>query len=145
MPEKQEDISYRIKIIIDNFNENISSFSKKIGVSNNVTIGRIINENRKPSFEILNKILKEYPQINCHWLLTGEGQMMDQLDLRRIANLVSFLNSHNDTLLRNPSFRTYIESNIELLGLEQEKENLDKDIKKVKKNMLKRLNQKKRK
>ena len=34
----------RIKIIIEELGLNVTSFSKKIGLSNNVTIGRIIKE-----------------------------------------------------------------------------------------------------
>lgn len=54
---------------------NKNSFSKAIGLSNNVTIGRIINEDREPSFDILTKIIQTYGSINANWLLTGEGEM----------------------------------------------------------------------
>ena len=54
---------------------NINSFSKAIGLTNNVTIGRIVNESREPSFQILNKIIQTFGNINANWLITGRGEM----------------------------------------------------------------------
>jgi len=70
------DISNRIKLLIDYLNLNKSSFSKAIGLSNNVTIGRIINENRKPSYDVIEKILLTFGNINANWLITGKGSML---------------------------------------------------------------------
>ncbi len=69
-------ISYRISLIMKEFNLNKNSFSKAIGISNNVTIGRIINEDRQPSYEVLYKIIQTYGSINSDWLLTGKGEML---------------------------------------------------------------------
>jgi len=69
-------ISKRINALIQELGLNKSSFSKEIGIDNNVTIGRIVNEDRSPSFEVLNKILNRFPNINAGWLLTGEGNML---------------------------------------------------------------------
>lgn len=68
-------ISSRIRLIINQLDMNINSFSKAIGLSNNVTIGRIINEDREPSFQILNKIILKFGSIDANWLLTGKGKM----------------------------------------------------------------------
>lgn len=69
-------VSERIETIIKELGHNKNSFSKAIGLGNNVTIGRIINEKRDPSFEVLEKILHTFGHtINAKWLLTGEGQM----------------------------------------------------------------------
>lgn len=56
---------------------NVNSFSKAIGLTNNVTIGRIINEDREPSFQILNKIILTFGSVNANWLLTGKGEIFD--------------------------------------------------------------------
>lgn len=69
-------ISNRINDIIGRFKLNPSSFSKKIGLTNNVTIPRIINESRNPSFDILEKILLTFENINAEWLLLGTGEML---------------------------------------------------------------------
>lgn len=66
-------ISERIELIIKELGYNNNSFSKAIGLSNNVTIGRIINENREPSYAILERIIQTFGNINANWLLTGNG------------------------------------------------------------------------
>lgn len=54
---------------------NKNSFSRLIGLSNNVTIGRIINENRHPSQKVLQLILTIFSNINANWLVSGMGEM----------------------------------------------------------------------
>ena len=72
-------IGKRLELLIKELGENKNSFSKKIGLSNNVTIGRIINEDRSPSGDTLTRILQTFGNVNANWLLTGIGSMfMDQ-------------------------------------------------------------------
>lgn len=73
-------ISDRIDMIIRELGLNKNSFSKVIGLDNNVTIGRIVNEERSPSYEVLNKIIQTYGSINANWLLTGNGSMFTKND-----------------------------------------------------------------
>lgn len=65
---------------------NKNSLSKAIGLTNNVTIGRIINEEREPSFEILKKIIQTFGSVNATWLLTGEGKMILDTHQESITN-----------------------------------------------------------
>jgi DNA-binding XRE family transcriptional regulator len=67
----------RIKLIIENERLNKTSFSKAIGITNNVTITRIINEQRTPSLTTCEKIVSAFPQYNLNWILTGEGEMLN--------------------------------------------------------------------
>ena len=46
-----------------------------IGLTNNVTIGRIINENRRPSQKTLQMILTKFSNVDANWLFTGIGEM----------------------------------------------------------------------
>ena len=39
------------------------------------TISHILSGRNKPSIDILDKILKEYPEFNLNWLISGVGQM----------------------------------------------------------------------
>lgn len=71
----QKLVSDRIKLIIKALDLNNNSFSKAIGLTNNVTIGRIVNENREPSYDVLQKIIQTFGSINANWLLTGAGNM----------------------------------------------------------------------
>ncbi|MDH6304653.1 hypothetical protein M2459_001389 [Parabacteroides sp. PF5-5] len=66
----------RIIKVMDYFGLNKNSFSEAIGISNNVTIGRIINEKRSPSRSTLEKIVKRFPEISYDWLLTGKDPML---------------------------------------------------------------------
>ena len=66
----------RIEEVINYLKLNKNSFSRKIGMSSNVTIGRILNENRNPHPSTLQKIVSCFPQISYEWLLTGDGDML---------------------------------------------------------------------
>lgn len=68
----------RIQKIMDEEGLNKNSFSKAIGISNNVTITRIINEKRSPSKSTCEKIVAAFPKYSINWLLTGEGEMINQ-------------------------------------------------------------------
>ncbi len=61
---------------MDYLNLNKNSFSVAIGMSSNVTIGRILNEDRNPHSSTLQKIVTRFPQVNYDWLKTGEGNML---------------------------------------------------------------------
>lgn len=66
----------RIGKVMAHFGLNKNSFSKEIGMSSNVTIGRILNEDRNPHPATLQKIVDRFPQINYDWLLNGIGDML---------------------------------------------------------------------
>ena len=66
----------RVEFIIEKEGLNKNSFSKAIGISNNVTITRIINEHRTPSRATCEKIVSAFPAYNLEWLLTGEGNVL---------------------------------------------------------------------
>ena len=69
----------RIQKIMDNEGLNKNSFSKAIGISNNVTITRIINEKRSPSRSTCEKIVSAFPKYSLTWILTGEGNMLTDI------------------------------------------------------------------
>ena len=65
----------RIKFIMEKEGYNKNSFSYAIGMTNNVTITRLINEKRKPSPNTCAKIAQRFPQYNPEWILNGTGNM----------------------------------------------------------------------
>lgn len=67
----------RVQLIMKNEGFNKNSFSEAIGLNNNVTITRILNEKRKPSPATFNKIADRFPRYNRTWLLTGKGEMLN--------------------------------------------------------------------
>lgn len=68
----------RIQFIMNEEGLNKNSFSKAIGITNNVTITRIINERRSPSKDTCKKIVAAFPKYNLEWLLTGEGNIINE-------------------------------------------------------------------
>lgn len=80
------EIHERLKTIMNHYDLNYNSFSKKLGISNNVTIGRIIKEGRNPSFEVLQKVIQTFGSINPTWLIVGEGEMIKNDHLNNSIN-----------------------------------------------------------
>lgn len=68
-------ISDRIFLLISKLGYNKRTFSQEIGLSNDVTIGRIVNEQREPSYKILSSIIQTFGNVNANWLMTGKGDM----------------------------------------------------------------------
>ncbi|WP_273215627.1 helix-turn-helix domain-containing protein [Runella zeae] len=70
----EQTINQRIDAIISSLNMNQKVFAESLGKAPTV-IYNIVNGRNKPGFEIIESLLKKYPQINSSWLLTGEGEM----------------------------------------------------------------------
>ena len=66
----------RIQEIVDYYGMSYNSFAISIGMLNGTSIKRIVDDNRNPQNQTLNKILSAYPEINMHWINTGEGTMI---------------------------------------------------------------------
>tara|TARA_B110000003_G_scaffold67410_1_gene68356 strand:- start:509 stop:1228 length:720 start_codon:yes stop_codon:yes gene_type:complete len=78
----------RIQEIIDYYGMSYNSFAISLGMLNGTSIKRIVDDNRNPQNQTLNKIVNTYPEINMNWLRTGTGQM--------ISNLPESLSSNDD-------------------------------------------------
>ena len=76
----KDSVSTRIVLIIKELGMNVNSFSKAIGLTNNVTIGRIISEEREPGFQVLSKIIQTFDSIDANWLITGKGEIFKRLN-----------------------------------------------------------------
>ncbi|MCD8261285.1 MAG: XRE family transcriptional regulator, partial [Bacteroides sp.] len=64
----------RVQFIMEKEGFNKNSFSQAIGLSNNVTITRIINEKRNPSRSTCEKIIEHFPKYSFEWLFNGVGE-----------------------------------------------------------------------
>lgn len=70
----KDSINSRIRELIFLEDLNVSSFSRKVGLSGNSIIHNIINnEDRKPSFQVIESILEAFPELRSDWLLRGTG------------------------------------------------------------------------
>ena len=81
-------IPNRIEIVIKYYNMSYNSFAKSLGLANGTGIKTMIDNNRNPQNQTLNKIVNTYPEIDMNWLRTGTGQM--------ISNLPESLSSNDD-------------------------------------------------
>lgn len=69
----------RLQYIMNEAGLNKNSFSNAIGLTNNVTITRIINEKRNPSRATCQKIIAAFPQYSFDWLFAGRGEMLKEV------------------------------------------------------------------
>lgn len=75
----------RVKLIMEREGYNKNSFSTVIGLNNNVTITRLINEKRKPSRMTCEKIAQRFPQYSLNWILTGKGEMYQEKERQTVS------------------------------------------------------------
>jgi DNA-binding XRE family transcriptional regulator len=66
----------RIRNIIENYGLSSNTFAQEIDV-NRSTISHILSGRNKPSIEVLQKILRRFPEVSVSWLLLGQGAMDD--------------------------------------------------------------------
>ncbi len=65
-------INQRIEMVADKYAKNQSDFAKKIGKPSQ-TISNIIAGRSNPSFEVIQSVLENFPQIDPFWLILGKG------------------------------------------------------------------------
>ena len=72
----QETVHERINVMIEHFAKgNKTAFAKEVGTLPSVIASIVGGRMSKPSFELLEKIMVCYPEINGSWLLVGRGPM----------------------------------------------------------------------
>lgn len=67
-------VGQRFKRIIDTSEITVQDFAKSISQSSQ-SIYNYIGGKTTPKVDIAEAVLKQYPNLNAHWLLTGEGNM----------------------------------------------------------------------
>lgn len=70
-----ESTLYRIKEYIDYKKISVRAFEQKVGMSNGSFASQLKN-GRTIGVDRLENILREYPELNAAWILTGEGEML---------------------------------------------------------------------
>jgi hypothetical protein len=75
----EKDITDRIEMILKAYELSASSFSDLIQVQRSA-MSHIFSRRNRPSLDVIQKILNQFPEINSNWLLTGHGKMK-QLNL----------------------------------------------------------------
>ena len=72
-----------------------AEFAQKIGIQAS-QISEMINEKRKISERTVRRIVDAFPQININWFLTGEGEMLNDIQ----QNEVVYDGSNNPAFLK---------------------------------------------
>lgn len=94
----------RLNCIFSHYGLNAKSFSEKIGLGRPQAIYDILNDKTKSITENLSiKIISVFPEINKVWLLTGEGDMLREMEERKRIPLyeVSTVGGYKD-IVANP-------------------------------------------
>jgi transcriptional regulator with XRE-family HTH domain len=89
----------RIKQIIEKSGLSDAAFSKKVGVQQ-MTLWRQVNGTRKLSLETVAAIANAYPEIDCNWLIRGDGPMYISTDRNdeRLNNLIDVISMQQETI-----------------------------------------------
>lgn len=67
----EDSVKERIKMFLKYLSIGQNAFEMKVGWSNGY-----INNTKNISADKLLSVIKEYPQLNISWLITGEGEML---------------------------------------------------------------------
>jgi excisionase family DNA binding protein len=91
----QETINQRIERLIEHFcHGNKSAFAKSVGITSQ-SLGEIVGGRQSaPSFAALQKIAVAYPSVSVHWLVMGDGGMLEMTD----DGLAQELEEHADEI-----------------------------------------------
>lgn len=68
-------INERLSLLIRALGLNNNSFTKRLDLNPAVTFNIIEGHKTKPSYDLLEKIIFTFDNINLYWLLKGEGDM----------------------------------------------------------------------
>jgi len=97
MSNKFTTIKKRCNYISENYEVSKSAFYRKIDMSSGSFRGNAINTPLNSN--AIEKIITNYPQINVHWLITGEGNILTQPDISKENKQLNY----NDSTTNNTS------------------------------------------
>ncbi|QDZ63273.1 hypothetical protein EVD20_12350 [Elizabethkingia bruuniana] len=81
---------------------NPSRLAKELGYKSNVKIQHIKSGRNGISSEVASDIVNKYPDVNYNWLLTGKGEMINNVDEAENTPTEFFFSSNQQTI-RNTS------------------------------------------
>lgn len=83
-----ESINERIMQLVKELGFNKNSFSKEIKLSGSAVLENIVaGRLSKPSYEVINKILLAFDNVDAKWLITGKGSMFKPEEIKEINNV----------------------------------------------------------
>lgn len=94
--ENDMPINERLFLLIQDLDANPNSFAESLGVKGTVIHNIIKGRMSKPSFDLLEKIMQNYPTLNTNWLILGRGEMWVE---NEVDKSVTSLEDRVETLL----------------------------------------------
>ena len=85
----EQAIGSRFSALIKELKMTNNSFAKSLNKSS-TTINYIVDGKSKPSFDVLESVFTQYPQVNPDWLLKGRGEMFQTEQSNKSADAGQF-------------------------------------------------------
>ena len=63
----------RLKFVMKYYNMTATALAESINIQRS-SISHLLSGRNKPSLDFVMKVLREYPEVELHWLLNGIGQ-----------------------------------------------------------------------
>ncbi len=76
----------RIVLVMKHYNLTEEDLATKLGFRAS-NIAHLRSGRNMPSFEILNRLITVFPELNPRWLINGSGEMIDE-DIARFLAIV---------------------------------------------------------
>ncbi|MDR0823554.1 MAG: helix-turn-helix domain-containing protein [Prevotella sp.] len=93
-------VNDRIRFFTKSNNTTLKELCSIIGIAQG-TLTNMFSRGTLPSFNMLDKILKAYPELSADWLITGEGRMLKSehniVDDNNISNSEQLNGTSSDT------------------------------------------------
>lgn len=105
----EEKIGDRISQIIKSKGLNFRSLSKLIPYTD-VQIGRIVKNESSPRVEFIQNLCEIFPDIDTHWLITGDKKEIYNLETEDIENITRLLYDNWDKFAEIRLFKALFES-----------------------------------
>ncbi len=90
----------RLLLILKMKNISASKFADEIGVQRS-SISHILSGRNNPSLDVVQKILKRFPDINPEWLLAGKGPMIKE----KVPDLFDSINDQEANISNQQSYK----------------------------------------
>ena len=73
---KTKEFKDRLKVVMKHYKVTNEAISFRLGIRpSNIT--HLLLGRNMPSFELLNRLITEYPDLNPRWLINGSGEMIN--------------------------------------------------------------------
>jgi transcriptional regulator with XRE-family HTH domain len=116
----------RIQKILQDYNISSTKLADKLNVQRS-SISHILSGRNKPGFEFIQKLLKNYPEINARWLILGKGSVYTS----DTQPTLPFSERTESTSPRESNIRSEPNTNYQIEKSQEGKQKKQKHVKKI--------------